>query len=235
VVTVTVLAGIVASGLLFALADVAYPDDAASALIFYGGVLLTSVVVFILVRRATCSRRWWIVALLGCPATLILLSLALINLSMRFGSVSPSWGDSIPASVPSGKYDVSYDAGTNDSGSSYQLQNKTVWVHIWDASRGYHQPRSDAFLDDRLDLRCCHIIGDARWSGNERVVVTLSQKGIERTGSDAQHNDPYSVALARYGSREMLRLTYDFDSSTGMFKRTRLEVLDPEVMRSSDN
>lgn len=228
-VCLLVLAGWIAPVFLYGLSDVFYPNDALSAVVFYGGTLLATAAVAFGVRRMTRMRRWWLISLFASPATLVLVFTVLVNLVLRFGPVGPSQGAGIgeyqPPWNPSSTYmpDVLYGAdwaSGGEIGSSFRLQDRTVWVYI-------RNHAGDVLAEDKFELTSGHPDGTAYWPRPEYVEITMSEVGYDKS------NDPYGVALARSGPRPMFRLTYQYDSGTKKFRRTDLKILNPKVIRSA--
>ena len=224
-VTAVVLCSAVATGALLIFAGAFDPRTAAGAVIFYGGVLALSVATLFAVRRATSMRQWWLLGAVLSPVTMVLVFTLLVNLSMRLAPVTPSYGDGGIPGPWNEKYSAGLQVGSNDSGTFFNLQNKTIWVSV--GAKGKRDPSND-----KIVLHCCFPSGTVIWLPNDGAEITLYQEGLNRTGADAQYNDSYSVALAKSGKRAMVRLTYGLDPKTGKFVRTHLEVLDPAVVRT---
>ncbi|MHB9054492.1 MAG: hypothetical protein ACYC5F_11015 [Thermoleophilia bacterium] len=102
---------------------------------------------------------------------------------------------------------------TRDSGTMARLQDKTVWLRVEDRD-------GRLLLDERLEMRACKVRGTAEWESLDRLVVRLSESGIERaTGETELLDDPYSVELARSGPRELMTLTFRYNSQTARYER----------------
>ena len=219
----------VASVLLYGLADALRASFVLSVAMFYGGLLFLTLAVAFGVRRVTKMRRWWIVALVASPATLVLVFTLVVNLVLRFGPVGPSQGGGIgnyqppwnPSStyMPDWQYAASWASG-GESGSSYRLQDRTVWVYI-------RNHAGDLLAEDKFELTCGLPSGDAYWPRPEYVEITMSDTREDNPDL------PYDAARLAEETRPMFRLTYQYDSKTRKFRRTDLKILNPQVMRGT--
>lgn len=216
--------------LLYGLADLFYPGDVLSVVVFYGGTLATTAAITYGVRRMTRTRRWWLIPLLASPATLVLVFTVAVNLALQFGPVSPSHGEGIatyqPPWVPSSTYmpdwlySASWGAG-GERGSSYRVQDRTVWIYIKDHS-------GKVLAQEEFELHCGHPSGAAKWPVPEYVEITMSE-----SQNDTKIND-YEAWRARTVTRPMFRVVYQYDAVTKRFRRTDMQILNPQVMRDAE-
>jgi hypothetical protein len=234
-VVLIVLGGFIAIAVLAGLADSFNPSDSVSAALFYGGILAVSVAVFLGVRRVTSTRRWWLVSLLCSPVLAVLGFIVFVNLAVRLGPVSASEVAGINYYPPptsrqemnfesDWQYAASWAAGSRQPGSSFLLQDKTVWIYI-------ENKAGTRLVEDKFELHCCHPVATAYWPRAEYVEITLSEEGLERYTGGSPVEDPYSVALAKSGPRGILKLTYEYDAKAKRFRRTGIKVMNPGAIR----
>lgn len=112
------------------------------------------------------------------------------------------------------QYLLKVTSSTEAKGSEYRKSEKDVSIVIEDRQKR-------RLLDDRLRFNCASIESSATWGKFEEIQVDLVEVGNEYRGSEARHNDPYSVALARSGPRQFAHLLYRFDATAKVFKRVR--------------
>jgi len=96
---------------------------------------------------------------------------------------------------------------TPDSGSMFALQDKDLWVRVYDTSHAL-------VLNDRLERRRAAMVeGTADWPTFDDLTVVIKEVG------DPRSSDPYNAELVRSGPRTLFTLHYRYDEARQEFVR----------------
>jgi hypothetical protein len=173
-------------------------------------------------HRATRTARWWLGLILLLPLGFVLAVNAAVFVGLgpvQFeGSTFAYFRSDRPNNmnaVSDAQYVADLYVETQDSGSMFDVQDKSAWIRVENA-------KGVRLLDEKLRLHSGMLSASANWPTFATLQVTLWEG---ESVYDKGFNAEYVAALEAAGAKQIAKLTYAFDPADGTFHRVGLTVL----------